>query len=106
MPSSLPGFLKLGAHTWEGQLILILAAGDDLLDGKVKHLGELVVPGVMCWHSHDGAAAIAAQDIISHPDGNELLGGRIEGVAACRLTAASIAGSDACARVFSQAGTS
>ena len=60
------------ALTSEGQLWLLLAlrALHHLHNGQAILLRKLVVTSVVCGHGHDGATAVAAQNIVRYPDGH------------------------------------
>ena len=60
----------------------------NLAHWQAKLLGKVIVSGVVSWDSHDGTTAIAAQHIVSHPDGHGLLVHWVPCIAACRYTPA------------------
>lgn len=65
------------ARTCKRQVVLCRLGLHNLLDRQIEEVGKLKVSGVMCWHCHDGAAAIATQNIVSNPNGYLLLCGRV-----------------------------
>src|SRR5690348_12924832 len=71
------------ADTCCRQFLLLALRLHHLLDGQTECLGELIVPGIMRRHCHDSSAAIAAQNVVCHPDRNVLASGRIDSIAAC-----------------------
>ena len=50
--------------------------------GRLNFGGELKIARVMRRHGHDGAGAIAGENVIGNPDGNFLAVDRIDGVSA------------------------
>lgn len=48
--------------------------------------GKVIVPGIMGWNSHDGPTAVAAQHVVSHPDGHRFLVHWVPCIAACAHT--------------------
>ena len=73
------------ALTSEGQVWLLLAlrALHHLHNGQAILLRKFVVARVVCGHGHDGATAVAAQNIVRYPDGHPGTRGWIQGKAAC-----------------------
>ena len=54
----------------------------DFDDGKIELGGELEVPLVVRRNGHDGAGAVAGENVVGDPDRDLLTGGRIEGTSA------------------------
>ena len=51
--------------------------------GQAILLRKLVVTRVVCGHGHDGATAVAAQNIVCYPDGHPGTRGWVHSEAAC-----------------------
>ena len=69
--------------TCERQLLLPLRVLHHAHHWQAILTGKLMIPRIVCWHSHDGSAAVATQHIVCHPDWHTLLGSRVDRKAAC-----------------------
>ena len=59
-----------------------VASLDERNNRQVKSLGKGIVAAVVRRNSHDGAGTVAGEHVFGNPDGNLLLGQRVEGVRA------------------------
>jgi len=69
-----------GACSRVGVAIEIFGGLDGAGDGEVECFGEVPVALVLAWDGHDGAGAVAHEDIVGGPDLDGFSGGWIFGV--------------------------
>src|SRR5699024_6219032 len=63
-----------------------VATGDNLRDWKLKLSSELVVTGIVRWHSHNRTGTVAHQHIVTNEDWDLLASDRVGGISADEYT--------------------
>ena len=49
-------------------------------DGQVEMFGKSVVAAVVSRNSHDGTGSVTGKNVFTDPNGNRLVGERVDGV--------------------------